>query len=189
MSTLETTDAACLQAATGWLELGDWPEAEAELRRISQESQQHPDVLQARWWLSSKKGSWPDCLDLAVTLTQIIPERRFGWIHKALSLHHLGQTLEAREVLIDAQYHFGPNPTMSYFLARYCCCLDRLDEARYWFSQALELLTSTADKCTLKQRALGEPELAPIRDMITWGLRIEKKKSLGITASKPFGLD
>jgi hypothetical protein len=46
---LEPPDSIHLQAAQGWLELGDHIEASEELEKITPQLRAHPDVLKARW--------------------------------------------------------------------------------------------------------------------------------------------
>jgi Tfp pilus assembly protein PilF len=49
MKPLEPPDSLHLQAAQGWLELGNHAEAEAELDNITASSREHPDVINVRW--------------------------------------------------------------------------------------------------------------------------------------------
>jgi len=49
------------------------------------------------------------------------PERRFGWIHRAHSLHRLGRTQEAKDLLLSIVNDFESNSIIPYHLARYCC--------------------------------------------------------------------
>jgi len=49
MSDLSFTDIRHLEAAQGWLGLGNWREAKVELDTILGELQSHPNVLQVRW--------------------------------------------------------------------------------------------------------------------------------------------
>jgi hypothetical protein len=97
MNVIEPPDSHYLQAACGWLGLGDDQEAEAELERIRPPWRHHPDVLQVRWQIHARRKEWDPCFNLAKSLTQITPERRFGWVHLAFSLHRLNRTEEARE--------------------------------------------------------------------------------------------
>jgi hypothetical protein len=49
MKPLEPPDSLHLQAAQGWLELGNHIEANEELERIAQQLRAQPDVLKLRW--------------------------------------------------------------------------------------------------------------------------------------------
>lgn len=155
-----------MQAACGWLGLGDAAEAEAELAQLPPLFQQHPDVLQVRWQLHARREEWQRCMDLAKSLTQIAPERRFGWIHLAFSLHRIGRTEEAREILLYALDMFEPNATMAFYLSRYCCRLGEVEEGREWLSKAFEMVHQSKERERLKEKALTEPDLAPLRKQI-----------------------
>jgi predicted Zn-dependent protease len=163
MKNLEPPDLHYLEAARGWLGLDDPAEAEAELQQISLARRVHPDVLQVRWQIHARREQWPACLDLAKSLTQVEPERRFGWVHLAYSLHRLHRTDEAREILRYALDMFPANATMAYYLARYCCSLGDLAEGHEWLERSLELTSRSADRERLVQRAMNEPDLLPLR--------------------------
>lgn len=166
MSVIEPPDSHHLQAACGWLGLGDVQEAEAELERIRSSLRQHPDVLQVRWQIHARRQEWEVCFSLAKSLTQIAPARRFGWVHLACSLHQLNRTEEAREILLYALDMFEPNATMAFYLSRYCCRLGDLDEGRRWLDRAFALARQQPARRHLKERALTEPDLAPLRSEI-----------------------
>ena len=57
MKPLEPPDSLHLQAAQGWLELGNHAEAEAELDNITASSREHPDVINVPWgiYVAAKK--------------------------------------------------------------------------------------------------------------------------------------
>ena len=92
MPALQPPDPIHLQAATGWVGLGDHA-AYDELELISAANRAHPDVLQLRWRIYADARKWDVCLDIATALTTMTPERRFGWIHRAHALDKLGRTL------------------------------------------------------------------------------------------------
>lgn len=158
----EPPDSHHLAAAEGWLELGNANEANAELENISAEHRSHPDVLQIRWQIYAKAKKWDACLDIAKALTKIVPERRFGWIHRALSLHKLNRTGEARELLLTVIDKFDLNATIPYYLACFCCRLGRLEEAKDWLEKAFKATANQADLARLKLRALDDPDLEPL---------------------------
>jgi hypothetical protein len=55
---LELDDQRQLEAAEGWLELGDWLEANEELERITPQMRAHPYVLRVRWGVYAKAQKW-----------------------------------------------------------------------------------------------------------------------------------
>lgn len=163
---LELPDKALLQAAQGWLELGCPCEARAELQRMAAPNRRHPDALQVMWRVCAKEQRWSDCLAIATRLTQITPERRFGWLHQAMALHKLGRTNEAIEVLLEIRERFEPNTTIPYYLACYYCSLGRIHEAKDWLEDALNQAETLEELNRLKQRASSEPLLAPVRTLV-----------------------
>jgi hypothetical protein len=54
------------------------------------------------------------------------------WLARAQSLHELGRTQEATELLIAVANDFESNSTIPFHLARYCCGLGQADEAFGW---------------------------------------------------------
>ena len=83
MKALSTTDRMHTQATDCWISIGNLARAGAEFGEISPASRDHPDVHQVRWHLCAQAHEWDVCLEIATTLTQIAPERPFGWIHQA----------------------------------------------------------------------------------------------------------
>ena len=69
MQDLSSEDRRHLDAADGWLGLGNLHEAGAELDQITATEQSHPDVLQLRWNVTATAGAWADSLDIALRLT------------------------------------------------------------------------------------------------------------------------
>jgi uncharacterized protein HemY len=66
---LTQPDAVHLQAAEGWLDLGDHQQAAAELERITPAQRGHPDVLHLRWRVHAAAKEWESSL-------KITPRRR-----------------------------------------------------------------------------------------------------------------
>src|ERR1044071_2430569 len=91
---LEHPDILHLQAAQGWMELGNHNHLEAhqELEKIAASLRAHPDVLQIRWQVYAQAKKWEACLDIASALVQISPEKSDGWVHRSFSLHALKRT-------------------------------------------------------------------------------------------------
>jgi hypothetical protein len=57
MACLSDSDRLHLEAAHGWLGLGNWREANEELDRITPHLRVHPDVLSTRWMVYSAAGN------------------------------------------------------------------------------------------------------------------------------------
>jgi predicted Zn-dependent protease len=160
---LEPPDRLRLQDAEGWIGLGDYASANDELEQISPASRDHPDVLQLRWRMCAKAEKWDTCLDIATALTTLMPERRFGWIHRAHSLHRLGRTQEAKDLLVSVVNDFGSNSTVPFHLARYCCGLGQADEAFRWLEKAVAAADNPEKLLRLRKQVLEDPALELLR--------------------------
>jgi len=78
MDFLETHDVMHLNAAQGWLKLGNHLEANEELEKISPETRVHPDVLEVRWQIYAKEKKWEACVDIAAAIIKLAPNRSDG---------------------------------------------------------------------------------------------------------------
>jgi tetratricopeptide (TPR) repeat protein len=156
---LSPEDQRHLEAAEGWLELGNHIEGNKELDEIEPASRVHPDVLQVRWLVFAKAKNWIACLDIAEALINIAPERRFGWLHKAFSLDNLERTDEARQTLLEAVERFEPNATLPYYLATYCAKLGHREEAAKWIGLALNRAKDEGELKRMRLKALDDPNL------------------------------
>jgi predicted Zn-dependent protease len=166
MNALEPPDSQHLEAAQGWLDLGNHVEANEELEQISVANRTHPNVLQVRWRVYAKAEKWDTCLEIATALTRLTPERRFGWLHLAMSLRKLNRTAEAKNVLLSVLDKFDRNSTFPYYLACYCAQMGQTTEAKGWFTLALANGTTDDERERIKHRAQDDPELAPIRSSL-----------------------
>ena len=92
--TLPMADLHHLNAAEGWLGLGDWQSADDELEAITPELRAHPEVLEVRWQVHAVAKRWEACVQIATTLAELAPDRPSGWIHRSFALHELKRTQE-----------------------------------------------------------------------------------------------
>ncbi len=158
MKSLETSDLHHLQAAEGWLELGNHLEANEELEKITPQVRAHPMVLVVRWKIYAQARKWDVCVDLAEALVKLAPDDPFGWIHRSYALHELKRTQEAWDRLLPAVEKFPSEWTIPYNLACYACQLGNLPEAKRWLQKALQI----EDASKLKLMALDDPDLEPL---------------------------
>jgi len=166
MSSLEPPDSTHLNAAQGWLALGNLIEAGEELAKISGGNHAHPEVLQVRWRVCAKAGQWEAGLEIATNLTRLNPDQLFGWLFRAFSLRKLDRAAEAKDLLVSVVDRFGANATVPYYVACYCARLGQLNEAKGWITLALAHATTDAERDRIKQRAQAEPDLEPIRSSL-----------------------
>jgi tetratricopeptide (TPR) repeat protein len=162
ITSLEQPDLFHFNCASGWLDLGNLEEAEAELARIAPDQADHPEVLLLRWEIYASQRDWERALSAAQSVHQISPERSDGWIKEAFALHELQRTEEAYECLLPASKHFPDVSIISYNLACYTCKMDREKEALNWLLKAFK----QGGKESMKKMALEDSDLAPIRDQI-----------------------
>jgi tetratricopeptide (TPR) repeat protein len=153
-----------LDAATGWLELGNPREAIAEILIIREELRRHPSVLEVEWAIHAAAREWLSGIEAAQELIEAAPGRVNGWLHRAYSIRRApGFGLEkARDALLPAATHFPNEPAVAYNLACYSAQLSDLDEAWKWYQRALEI----GDRDALGRMALADPDLLPLHDRI-----------------------
>jgi tetratricopeptide (TPR) repeat protein len=151
MKPLEHPDSFHLQAAQGWLELGNDHEANEELEQITPELRSHPDVLEVRWHIYAHAKKWEVCVDLAGAIIKLVPEKPFGWIHRSFALHELKRTQEAFDLLMPVAKDFPKVWTITYNLACYCAQLGRLKECEQWFNKAMAIDEQTVRRAALVQ--------------------------------------
>jgi hypothetical protein len=155
-----------LRAAEGWIGLGDYLSAKAELDHLPPVAGGHPDVLSVRWQISANAKQWAVCLYLARTLTRLAPDRGAAWIQQAISLHKLGRTREAKVSMLAVATRFGEDTAFTYHLARFCGELNETNEARDWLKRARTTALERGEINQLRDRALGQPQLAQVwRDL------------------------
>jgi tetratricopeptide (TPR) repeat protein len=162
MKRLEPPDSLHLQAAQGWLELGNHIEANEELEKITPQLRSHVDVLVVRWAIYAAANKWELAIEVARIIAQLMPESPFGWIHWAFSLHELKRTDEARSILLPVLERFPDEYLMRYNLACYACQLGNLKEAWQWLEKAIDLAGTT----DVRAQALDDPDLEPLWNQI-----------------------
>src|SRR5688572_8297836 len=158
MRALSQTARWHLSFAEGWLGLGNFREARAELRRISAPFRTHPDVLEVRFLMNAVLRQWDAGLNVARALTRAAPDRLTGWVATANALHGLNQTQRAWDTLVSVSERFPDNSTVPYNLACYSARLGKVGEACHWLKQALRIDGSRE----LKLMALRDPDLKPV---------------------------
>ncbi len=162
-TSLEPPDSVRLQAAEGWIGLGDYNSATGELDSITEVNRTYPDVLQLRWRIAAEAQDWESCLDIATALTTMNPKRLFGWIHRAKSLHQLGRTQEAKDLLISVVKDFESNSTIPFHLSRYCCAVGQVEEALRWLEKAVAAAYNPEELFRLRKQLVEDPVLEPLR--------------------------
>ncbi len=151
-----------LDAAIGWLGLGNSREAAIEIEKVGLEFGHYADVLEVRWEIAAKQSEWEAALAVAESLVVGSPERCSGWLHRSYCLHELGRTLEAWNKLLPAFERFPKEATIPYNLACYACQLGNLEHAQSWLEKAAQIRGRRA----IKALAAGDPDLEPLRAIL-----------------------
>jgi tetratricopeptide (TPR) repeat protein len=161
---LEPSENHLLNAALGWLGLGNVAEAKAELAGISPTRQNQPDVLEVRWLVAAKEEDWEEGLRLARALLAAAPRRVSGWLHQSYALRRVpgGGVKAAWDALLPAFDKFPKEAIVSYNLSCYACQMGQLDPARVWLKRALVL----GGKTRIKEMALIDEDLQALWEEI-----------------------
>jgi tetratricopeptide (TPR) repeat protein len=162
MKALAWSDNLHLQAAQGWLELGNHLEANEELERIAPGRRAHPDVLEVRMEIYSIAKHWSSVVTVADALVRLAPANPNGWVRRSYALHELKRTQEAYDQLLPVAEDFPSLWVILYNLACYTAQLGRLDEAQAWFKKAMAV-----DETTVKREAIADPDLQPLWDSLS----------------------
>ncbi len=159
MKRLNIHDQRQLEAAEGWLGLGNLQEANAELEQLSPDMRRHPEVLNVRWQIQAMAREWESAIEIARAIAAEVPDSPLGWIHLAYALHELKRTQESYAVAKSVVNKFPNEPTLRYNLACYACQLGNHPEALVWLTEAAAL----KDKAEIVQLALDDPDLKPLQ--------------------------
>ena len=151
-----------LDAASGWIGLGDLASARDELAQISSEAKNHPAVILVLGEYHFAAKEWEALLPLAERMLGKFPEQDVLWINRSYALHELKRTQEALDALLPAAEKFPKHWLIRYNLSCYCAQLGLLPESLEWLKRAIVLL----DKPEIKTMALADPDLNPLRDEI-----------------------
>jgi tetratricopeptide (TPR) repeat protein len=149
---LNAEDAKHLEAAEGWLELGDHVSANEELDKVTPLLRAHPDVLEMRARVFADGKKWDGVMALAETLTDQLPNRLMGWLLLAQAEHELGDTESAYETLVSVAEQFADRSEVPYALAVFAALIGGYREAEDWLSRAFEV-----GGAKLKEKALADP--------------------------------
>ena len=98
LAQLKHPDPMHLEAAAGWIQLGDHDSASDELEKI------RADVLNLRCLIYSPHKQWNACLDIATAIVKMTPDRVLSWVNKAYSMRWAndGSIEKAKPVLLEA---------------------------------------------------------------------------------------
>lgn len=135
-----------LKAAEGWLELGDWNEANNELDTITPTLRGDLEILRVRLKIYEAAGKWDLAVEVARDICVLNPETASNWMSWAGALHRLQRTEDALNVLLSIIDRFPGDYLIPLQLARYACKLGKQKEALNWLEKAIDCNSSAAVK-------------------------------------------
>ena len=148
-----------LEAATGWLMLGNASEAFKEFQQLSASGREAPEALVTLWDIHAQSADWKSAIATADRLILKLSHQPDGYIKRAYALHELKRSQEAWDTLHPASERFTDNWLIPYNLACYAAQLGRPAEALKWFRRALRI----GNERELRDMAMNDPDLEPIR--------------------------
>ena len=156
---LDAPDHFRVQAAEGWLGLGDVESASSELREIAPALQTHPVVLAVRYQIYAQAKQWDSAVELADDLVKMLPDEPFVWINLAYATRRKtgGSIPEAKKILLSAEPKFPRHYLFFYNLSCYCSQLGELKEAEQWLKKAAKI-----DNAAVQKMAVNDPDLKPL---------------------------
>ncbi len=162
---LGPADIRRLEAAEGWLMLGNPQESLSELDCIAPAFSDHSQVLCMRWQVSAALRQWDHALEIAARLLGQNPQDPTGWIHRSYALRRSrsGGLQQAWDALLPAVSKFPRVSIIPYNIACYAAQLGRLSEAWDWLHRAIE---AGEDVAALKEMALQDEDLRPIWERV-----------------------
>lgn len=151
-----------VNAAQGWLGLGNVDEALAELDRLAPASRNHVGVLELRFIALSRAKRYEEALHVAERQIVAHPAEAQGWINRGNALFWLARYDEAHRAVTAVLDQFPDQWTLRYNLACYCIKLGRMEEAKEWY----DLAARNAGQAEISQLALNDPDLDELKDWV-----------------------
>jgi len=146
--------------AQGYMELGLFEDARAELVALPKQAWERADVLET--WVLCQMGEqrWEEALEMSRRLCEMQAREPGGFIHAAYCLHELGRTEEAMELLQNGPRSLRTKAVYFYNLGCYCAKLGRVDEAKRLLEKSFEIDNG------LRRVAKKDPDLAELRSQL-----------------------
>ncbi|MEM9283717.1 MAG: hypothetical protein AAGA96_17990 [Verrucomicrobiota bacterium] len=154
-----------LERTRGYIDLGMFKEALAEIEQLPSDQRSSPEVQEMRITIELDRGDLEHALDLSENLVDLFPDNHAGFIQGAYCLHAMGETQRAIDHLQSGPLSLQDEAVYYYNLACYEVALNRADAAFSWLQQAIEMDPSN------RSRALADPDLALLHP------RLQKKKN------------
>lgn len=136
---LERPDRQYCQAATGYVELGMFLEANAELDKIDPFSRAAPEALALRIAIYRGLGKWELMQEIAKRLADFQPDDVQWTISLAYATRRVDSIQAAKIVLLNAEPKFPKEAIIKYNLACYFCQTGEIQNAKNYLKEAIEI--------------------------------------------------
>ena len=146
-----------LLAASGYLDLGMWSEAAAELDALPDGDRERSEAMSLRLDAHMAAKEWAAGAALAARLVEREPERSGWWINYAYCTRRADSLQRAELILLDACERHPREAMIFYNLACYASVSGRLEEARIRLDRAIAL------DSRVELLARDDEDLAPLR--------------------------
>ena len=155
-------DSMHLSSATGWMQLGNTPEALADLGKISEANRAHFEVLHLEWHIHAQEKDWERCAELGGYMIERFPDNPAGWINQANALFYLKRGHDAFQLLEPVAERFPENEAIPYNLACYACQFSDLELALDWYRVAEKV----GEPKKIREVALMDPDMEQLWEKI-----------------------
>lgn len=147
-----------VDAAEGWLMLGNPSAAAEDLEKVSDDYYYHPRVLAVRWQIYAASKCWEAAWIVSAALCEIAPDYAPGWICQANALREYKGLRGAKKLLLSVVHRFPNDAVIPYNIACFACQLGQISDACKWLLRAFDLEKNVE----LKVMALCDPDLDPL---------------------------
>src|SRR5262249_29624192 len=144
------------QAATGYVELGMFLEANTELDKIDPFHRAAPQVLATRLKIYRGLQKWELMQELAKRLADFRPNDIQWTMSLAYATRRADSIEAAKEVLLNAEPKFPKEAAIKYNLACYSCQTGDITTAKNYLEKAFKI------DLNLRMAALEDEDLKPL---------------------------
>lgn len=145
-----------LDAAAGYLELGMFEDATAELAGIPVVAPHARQLLGMRALVAQAAGNWALMGEAAGELVRQWPDDSNHWIWLAYAMRRSRSLEEAEDILLASLKHHETEPVVHFNLACYAAQLGKLELARERLRRAIALDPA------VRRMARNDPDLKPL---------------------------
>jgi predicted Zn-dependent protease len=157
---LEQPDRQHCQAASGYVQLGMFLEANAELDEIDPFNRAAPEVLALRIAIYRGLEKWELMQEIARRLAHFQPDDIQWTVSLAFATRRANSIQAAKEVLLKAEARFPKDAVIKYNLACYFCQTGDIHNAKNYLKKAFGIDLSW------RLVALEDADLQPMWDSI-----------------------